>query len=245
MTEVAIARVKDKHQFAVEFTSGNGIYADHMFLVKLGENWVDAASRLGQSLDSGATVNAAKAVVLPQRVNDLPPTHWTEKDGWKRHPQTAEEWNWRNDAYPDAGTRSELRLNFACDRADPHAPDQMALVLRIDLSRIMGRMQHAEAFKNFHLERRALLERQGKSVAPEVDPAVKLLADVMHLWVDGYISKAPNSMADDSVSRNTFNEIERFLATKGISVDYCGWEIRHDWLPIDEEVVSKEEETKA
>ncbi len=88
-----------------------------------------------------------------ERASDKPPAHWEENDGWKRHPQTAEEWNWHNDGSPDAGRRSELRLNFAGDRADPHAPDQMALILRIDLLRIMGRMQHAEAYKRFRLER--------------------------------------------------------------------------------------------
>jgi hypothetical protein len=65
-------------------------------------------------------------------------------------------------------------------------------------------------------------------VVPEIEPAVKLLADVLHLWIDGYISKAPNSMAPDSVSLYTFNEIEKFLDTKRISVDYCGWSLNDE-----------------
>jgi len=65
-----------------------------------------------------------------------------------------------------------------------------------------------------------------------VDPATKLLADVMHLWIDGYISKAPESAAEDAISSGKFNEVEQFLATKGISVDYCGWSVEpapKDW----------------
>jgi len=52
---------------------------------------------------------------------------------------------------------------------------------------------------------------------------VKLLADVMHLWVDGYISKNPNSHADDSISGGVFDKVESLLTAKGIEVDYCGW----------------------
>ncbi len=59
--------------------------------------------------------------------------------------------------------------------------------------------------------------------SPEPTLAVKLLADVMHLWVDGYISKAPNSAAPESVANDKFAEVQRLLATRSISVDYCGW----------------------
>lgn len=67
------------------------------------------------------------------------------------------------------------------------------------------------------------------SVLPEkaesADPRdeVRLLAEVMHLWIDGYISKAQDSCADDSISSGIFERIQRFLAAEGIEVDYCGW----------------------
>lgn len=55
--------------------------------------------------------------------------------------------------------------------------------------------------------------------------AITLLADVMHLWIDGYISKSPDSCAPESVSSELFNKIEEFLATQNISVDYMGWRV--------------------
>jgi predicted RNA-binding Zn-ribbon protein involved in translation (DUF1610 family) len=65
-------------------------------------------------------------------------------------------------------------------------------------------------------------------VVSEIEPAVKLLADVMFLWVDGYISKNPNSLAEASLSSRTFDEIDKFLETKRISVDYCGWSLNYE-----------------
>lgn len=53
---------------------------------------------------------------------------------------------------------------------------------------------------------------------------LRLLADVMHLWVDGYIAKNPNSQASDSISGDKFEAVEKLLSSHGISVDYCGWE---------------------
>jgi hypothetical protein len=52
--------------------------------------------------------------------------------------------------------------------------------------------------------------------------AVKLLADVMHLWIDDYIGKSSNSMAPASIAEDKFQEIEQFLFAHGITVDYCG-----------------------
>lgn len=59
--------------------------------------------------------------------------------------------------------------------------------------------------------------------ASPVAPAKALLADVMHLWLDGYISKNPKSCADDSVSDRVFEKVSNFLQAEGIEVDYCGW----------------------
>jgi len=82
----------------------------------------------------------------PMRENDKPPAHWTADDKCDRHPQTVEEWDWRADK-PDATEFSIKRLNFAVDRGDPHAPDQMAIVLRVDLSRVLGRLTHYTAHR--------------------------------------------------------------------------------------------------
>lgn len=58
-----------------------------------------------------------------------------------------------------------------------------------------------------------------------IDPAIRLLADVMHLWTDGYISKNPSSMAPDSISNASFEAIASLLKTHEITVDYCGWHV--------------------
>lgn len=65
----------------------------------------------------------------------MPPPHWTDDDRYDRHPKAADDWNWRNDPPLSEGglDLAVRRLNFAGDRADPRAPDQMALVLRKDL----------------------------------------------------------------------------------------------------------------
>lgn len=79
---------------------------------------------------------------VPLRQYDKPPAHWTPADGHARHPQTEEEWDWRGDrATHDPFDRSRARLQYAADRADPHAPDQMAIVLRVDVSRLLARLQ--------------------------------------------------------------------------------------------------------
>ncbi|MFN3675545.1 MAG: hypothetical protein ACK4TC_06155 [Sphingomonas pseudosanguinis] len=79
---------------------------------------------------------------VPLREYDQPPAHWTADDGHACHPQAAEEWDWRGDrAVQDPFARSRARLQYAADRADPHAPDQMATVLRIDISRLLARVQ--------------------------------------------------------------------------------------------------------
>lgn len=62
-----------------------------------------------------------------------------------RHPQSVEEWDYRNDPAGGALERSRKRLAVAGDYDDPRAPDQMALVLRIDLIRLLGDWTHKNA----------------------------------------------------------------------------------------------------
>lgn len=76
-----------------------------------------------------------------------PHPRWKPSNGYERHPQTAEEWDYRKDPTgPEAKARSERRLNVAGDYDDPRAPEQMALVLRIDLLRLIGELNHKRAF---------------------------------------------------------------------------------------------------
>lgn len=74
-----------------------------------------------------------------------PHPRWKPDDKSDRHPQTAAEWDYRNDPVGGAVERSVRRLNVACDYDDHRAPDQMAMVLRVDLSRALGRLVHMEA----------------------------------------------------------------------------------------------------
>lgn len=79
-----------------------------------------------------------------------PHPRWKPNNGHERHPQTIEEWNYRNDSAGGALDRSIRRLNVAGDYDDPRAPDQMALVLRIDLIRLIGDYTHKRAaFEHF------------------------------------------------------------------------------------------------
>lgn len=92
-----------------------------------------------------------------ERENDKPPSHWTPDPKYDRRPQTAEEWDWHADgaASDDTFERSWNRLNFAYCHADPHAPDQMGLVLRVDIGRILARLTHYTAHRELLMEREA------------------------------------------------------------------------------------------
>lgn len=88
------------------------------------------------------------ALGLPYGDHNQPHPRWKPDDGSDRHPQTVAEWNYHNDPAGEAALCAERRLNVAIDYADPRAPDQMALVLRIDLMRVSGELTHKRAFFN-------------------------------------------------------------------------------------------------
>jgi hypothetical protein len=76
-----------------------------------------------------------------------PPPHFKPDARWQRQPQSDDEW----DAYKDTDRQfnAKRRLAFAGDVADPRAPDSMALVSRLDLSVVLGRLAWLEArFEN-------------------------------------------------------------------------------------------------
>ena len=102
------------------------------------------------------------------RENDKPPRHWAANDKCNRHPQSTEEWDWHADRpSEDSCERSIRRLNFAVDRGDPDAPNQMALVLRVDLSRVLGRLTHYTAPRELLMQK---LDGEGRSNgAGEID----------------------------------------------------------------------------
>jgi hypothetical protein len=105
-----------------------------------------------------ASYDLLKAALAPaEKAGDAsisPPPRWKENDGSDRHPQTLAEWDWRADAAPHGFDRSLRRLNVASDYEDSRAPDQMALVLRIDLLRLIGGWTHKNAYFQMMKERR-------------------------------------------------------------------------------------------
>lgn len=91
---------------------------------------------------TGSALPVAALSAIDHTSNEpVPAIHpkWKPDDKSGRHPQTVDEWDWHQDG-PDNGPleRSARRLNVSCDYDDPRAPDQMALVFRIDLSRVLG-----------------------------------------------------------------------------------------------------------
>lgn len=79
-----------------------------------------------------------------------------------------------------------------------------------------------------HIDRinEALKPSEPVSPQPQAKAALELLADISHLWIDGYIAKAPNSAADASISNSVFDRVDALLEASGIAVDYCGWRYR-------------------
>ena len=76
---------------------------------------------------------------------DRPPPTWRPNDGSDRHVQDEAGWDWRKDRTGAAVAQSVLRLNWAADYSDPRAPDQMAVVLRIDVLRLLSLAQRLHA----------------------------------------------------------------------------------------------------
>jgi hypothetical protein len=92
-----------------------------------------------------------------------PHPRWNAAKPGTRHPQTLDAWDWQQDD-TDALDRSMRRLAVAGDYADPRAPDQMAVVLRIDLIRVLMEVIHRTAQSKVRAERIERLE----AAAPRV-----------------------------------------------------------------------------
>ena len=106
------------------------------------------------------------------REDDKPPSHWKPDERYAdRQPMTPEEWDWRADSHDNGPLeRSIKRLNYAADRADPHAPDQMATVLRIDLMRVLSQVVWLTARCNMLKDKVAALSppaSEGRDVGRE------------------------------------------------------------------------------
>lgn len=108
--------------------------------------------KIDRAEDTEAAAEIIKSALLAERQGEKPagdgwqvPPHFRENDCWDRHPQTNDQWDWSNNRSKELG---RLRLNFACDIADPRAPDQMALVYRIDLMNVLDDLTHKDAFFN-------------------------------------------------------------------------------------------------
>lgn len=99
------------------------------------------------ALLSGAATPAPTAALTEDDVWLKPPPHFSPDPRWQRQPQSNEEWNAHKDT--DRQFNAKRRLAFAGDVDDPRAPKCMALVSRLDLSVVLGRLTWLEArFEN-------------------------------------------------------------------------------------------------
>lgn len=131
---------------------------------------------------------------LEERQNDKPPMHWQPDAKSELQPQSESEWDWREDRHDnDALGRSKRRLRFAGCFADPHAPDQMALVLRIDLGRVLAKLTQYTAHR----------ERLMKSKAEAADEIASLRARVAKL--EGALD--PFATATEDIDENEPGDI--------------------------------------
>lgn len=97
----------------------------------------------------------AQAAPEPLQHFDAHP-HWKPGDDqFDRHPKTLEEWDSRKDPVGQHFARAIRRLQMAMDRDDPRAPDQMALVLRWDISSLMHDWIHKNAVFEIWRDERA------------------------------------------------------------------------------------------
>lgn len=107
----------------------------------------DAAERIKDALQS-------KGCALPDGWQ-VPP-HFVEDEKSSRHPQFNKDWNWHDDARSEFENGMTVkRLNFAADLSDPRAPDQMCLVYRIDVMRLLVDWTHKNAAFKFWIASRA------------------------------------------------------------------------------------------
>ncbi len=94
-----------------------------------------------------------------------PPPHWSPERPHERHPQTPEEWNPPKDPVGTRQERAIRRLNFACDRDDPRAPAETAIVSRWDLSALLADLTHKRVYFEIHRRRAASTVVDGEPVA--------------------------------------------------------------------------------
>lgn len=163
---------------------------------------------------------------LIERQNDKPPMHWRPDPRYDRRPQTDEEWDWRKDAPGNNGVvfeRSVNRLNFAYCHADPHAPDQMALVLRCDIGRVLGRLTRYTAHRQMLMERdtQAADENVSSRLAEEwgtLRPMITgMISDVECAVDGGGMGEGRDALSWEGAcdARSAVERIDALLANRG------------------------------
>jgi hypothetical protein len=139
------------------------------------------------------------------------PQHMRAKPG-ERHPQNDEEHNPANDREGHVLARSVARINYAADYADPRAPDQMALVWRIDLLRLSSDWQHKRAYFEHTKDVRAPDYIGG--ALRESSAAVARLLHALHEFAPDH-----PDMAYARQSQQRSAEALRYFGTDGIQKD--------------------------
>lgn len=172
---------------------------------------------------------SSTASSVAPREHDKPPSHWQPDDRYAdRQPQTVEEWDWRADGPANGAlSRSIKRLNYGADRADPHAPDQMATVLRIDIMRATAQLTWLEAKARMQADKISSLANTpaASSVGADdlreaaIDAAAHLAAAISLLEAGGKAAKkaAPSDKMFDQMLRDYKRSLGRARAALAAS----------------------------
>jgi hypothetical protein len=92
-----------------------------------------------------------------------PPEHWLGDDRYGRWPRSAAGWDWANDQADGSALDASIRrLQFNSDLADPRAPNQLTLALRLDIIRVLGQL----IWRTAQSESRAEVIRRLKAAKP-------------------------------------------------------------------------------
>ena len=149
---------------------------------------------------------------IVERQNDKPPMHWKPDEKYERFPQTEQEWDWREDPVGKSLERGMARLLFAYCYADPHAPDQMALVLRKDLGAVNSQLTIASARLELRNREIETLHKQLENAREALDQIADPIGHAQKIAKDGGMS------IDGHMAVRLANDAEylKGIATRGL-----------------------------
>lgn len=179
----------------------------------------------GESLDYGDRLLLTLADALARHSASLPHDEpapllgphprWKATDKSDRHPQSVDEWDYRTDPVGGALDCSLRRLNVACDYDDPRAPDQMALVLRVDLSRVLADRTHKHAAWEIWCK-----ERERSAPLPaDVAETAKRMQQTFDVTGDKWFDRAASLIAEQAREIERLTEERNDLVKDGLAAE--------------------------